>query len=184
MRFINTKNHYGLVAILLHWIMAIVIIGLFIVGKIMIDLDYYDPNYHVFPWWHKSFGLLIAILLLLRILWKWKNPRVSPVQSIKPIEIKLAKIGHALLYLLILVCCISGVLISTAEGAGIDFFGWFEVPSVIANGKSQTELAGDIHEISTLALIVLSVLHLLAALKHHFINKDNTLKRMFSTKTN
>ena len=162
--------------------MALFIVGLFILGTIMVDLDYYDPNYHVFPWWHKSFGLLIAFLLTFRLLWKWKNPKVSPIKSSKPLEIKLSKIVHAVLYLLILICCISGVMISTAEGVGIEFFNWFEIPAIIANGASQADLAGKIHEFSTLALVISAGLHLLAALKHHFINKDNTLKRMLSPK--
>ena len=182
MQFTNTTTNYGLVTILLHWLMAVIIIGLFILGKIMHDLDYYDPNYHVFPWWHKSFGLVIAFMLVLRLIWKWKNPKVSEITPIKPIELKLSKIVHALLYLLILVCCISGMMISTAEGAGIDFFGWFEIPAIVANGESQAELAGEIHETSTLALVILISLHFLAALKHHFIDKDKTLKRMLSTK--
>jgi len=182
MQIYNTKNNYGLVSILLHWVMAIIIIGLFVLGTIMHDLDYYDPNYHVFPWWHKSFGLVIAFMLILRLIWKWRNPKVKEISSIKPIELKLSILVHILLYILILVSCISGVMISTAEGAGIDFFGWFEVPAVFANGESQAELAGEIHETSTLALIILASLHLLAALKHHFFDKDKTLKRMLSTK--
>ena len=182
MKITNTENNFGLIAILLHWIMAVIIIGLFVLGKIMHDLDYYDPNYHVFPWWHKSFGLVIAFLLVFRVFWKWKNPSVIAIKPNKPIELKLAKLVHVLLYLLILICCISGVMISTAERAGIEFFGWFEIPALISNGASQADFAGEIHELSTLALIVLASLHLLAALKHHFINKNNTLKRMLSTK--
>ncbi len=184
MQFKNTKNNYGLIAILLHWLMAIIIIGLFVIGKIMHDMDYYDPNYHVFPWWHKSFGLLIVVLFVFRLIWKLKNPKVSQIQSGKAIELKLAKIAHALMYLLILICCVSGVMISTAEGAGIEFFGWFDIPAFIANGEPQADLAGEIHEISTLALIVLAAMHFLAAIKHHFINRNDTLKRMLSTKIN
>ena len=62
MNILNTKNNFGIVSILIHWIMAIIIVGLFVIGKTMIDLDYYDANYHVYPWWHKSFGLLIVFI--------------------------------------------------------------------------------------------------------------------------
>ena len=184
MQLTNTNKNFGLVSILLHWIMAMIIVGLFILGKIMHELDYYDTYYHILPWWHKSFGLAIAFFLVIRLFWKWVNPAVSAITPNKPIELKVAKLVHALLYLLILICCISGVMISTAEGAGIEFFGWFEIPAIVSNGASQADLAGEIHEISTLALLVLAGLHMLAALKHHFINKNNTLKRMLSTKTN
>lgn len=182
MQYTNTQNNFGLVAILLHWIMAIIIVCLFIIGKIMHDLDYYDPNYHVFPWWHKSFGLLILFLFIFRLFWKWKNPQVLAIISNSPLELKLSKIVHAILYLLILICCMSGVMISTAEGASIEFFNWFELPAIISHGSSQADLAGEIHEISTLTLIILANLHMLAGFKHHFINKNNTLKRMLSTK--
>ena len=183
MQFKNTQHQYGIVTILIHWLMAILIIGLFVLGKIMSDLDYYDPNYHVYPWWHKSFGLVVTFMLVFRIIWKWTNPKVETIKSIKPIEVKLSKIMHAILYMSVFICCISGVMISTAEGAGIEFFNWFEIPALISSGSSQADLAGEIHEISTLTLIVIASIHLFAGLKHHFINKNNTLKRMLSPKT-
>ena len=75
MQLTNTNNNFGLITIMIHWIMAVLIVGLFILGTIMVDLDYYDPNYHVFPWWHKSFGLIITFMFVFRLIWKWKNWR-------------------------------------------------------------------------------------------------------------
>ncbi len=183
MKLTNSQNSYGLISILLHWLMAALIIGLFVVGKIMVDLDYYDPNYQVFPWWHKSFGLIVGLLLIFRLIWKWKNTNVLRLKTITTLEMKLSKIVHACLYLLLLICCISGILISTAKGASIELFNWIEIPAVLAYGSTQADLAGQIHELSTLALVILAGLHCLAALKHHFINKNDTLRRMLSTKT-
>ncbi|MBL4659422.1 MAG: cytochrome b/b6 domain-containing protein [Alcanivoracaceae bacterium] len=183
MKIYNTKENFGLITILIHWIMAIIIIGLFILGKYMLSLDYYDSFYHIGPWWHKSFGLLILFLLILRLIWKTTNPKVKPLPNNKLHEIKLAKTMQYLLYILMIICCMSGVLISTAEDAGVSFFDILELPAFIANGESQAELAGEIHEYSTLALILLAALHLLAAFKHHFIDKDKTLLRILTTKT-
>ena len=178
MQLKNTANNYGVVSIFIHWIMAIIIIGLFILGQYMVDLDYYDSNYQTAPWLHKSFGLLIAFLLIFRIIWKIMNPKVMPLSHFKKNEIKLAKVMQYSMYILIILCCISGAMISTAEGAGISFFGLFEIPAIIANGKEQAELAEEFHEFVTLALIIVAAIHMLAALKHHFIDKDTTLKRM------
>lgn len=175
----NSENSYGVVTIVLHWLMAIIIIGLFVLGKYMMSLDYYDPFYHTGPVWHKSLGLLIAFLLIFRLFWKFSNPKVSSVKTHKNYEIVLALIIKNLLYLLIFICCMSGLLISMAEGAGVAFFNIFDVPAIISYGSKQADIAGDVHEISTFLLILLSSMHMIAALKHHFIDKDNTLKRMF-----
>lgn len=181
MKIKNSSNGFGLITILIHWLMAFIIIALFVVGKYMVDLDYYDPYYHIAPWWHKSFGLLIAALLILRIIWRISNQKVEELQSYKPLEIQAAKIMQYLLYLLILFCCISGYMISTAEDAGVSFFDWFDVPALISNGEQQADFAGEIHEYATTVLIILAALHALAALKHHFIDKDKTLIRMLKT---
>ena len=181
---LNTENSFGLITIAIHWIMALFIIGLFIIGKYMVSLDYYDPFYHTGPWWHKSFGLVIGFMLVYRIIWKIQNPTVKPFDSYKKYEISLAKLIQTLLYIILIVCCISGVMISTAEGAGISFFDLFEIPALIAMGKSQAELAGETHYYATYTLIILAGLHMLAALKHHFLDKDITLLRILRTNFN
>ena len=73
---------------------------------------------------------------------------------------------------------LSGYLISTADGRGIEVFNWFEVPGLGSFIENQEDLAGQVHEYAAYILIGLSSLHALAALKHHFMNKDNTLKKM------
>jgi cytochrome b561 len=86
--------------------------------------------------------------------------------------------AHGLLYLLLFVAMISGYLITTADGSSISVFGWFEVPSVTGRIRGMEDTAGAVHYWSTWALVVLAGLHALAALKHHFIDRDATLKRM------
>lgn len=178
----NSKDGFGVISILLHWIMAVIIIGLFILGKYMLSLDYYDPNYHVFPWWHKSFGLLIVFLLIFRLIWKSINTIVIPLTHHKKIEIYFAKVVQLLLYILLVLCCISGYMISTADAVGVSFFDLFEVPATLAKGEQQTEWAQEIHYYSTYGLIILASFHMLGALKHHFIDKDVTLKRILTTR--
>ena len=82
------------------------------------------------------------------------------------------------MYLLIFVIFSSGYLISTEDGRGIDVFTWFTVPSLGALFENQADIAGNIHFYAAWSLVIIASIHALAALKHHFINKDNTLRKM------
>lgn len=169
-------------AVLLHWLMALLMIGLFAAGLYMTDLGYYDSLYHIIPWWHKSVGLLVMVLLVVRVIWRVTNPIPKPLATHQSWEIKTATLTHRFLYLLILLIGVSGYLISTAKGKGIEFFGWFEIPALQELSADNTDLAGDIHYYLALTLILLAAAHASAALKHHFIDRDNTLKHMILRK--
>ena len=177
----NTKTGYGLISRSLHWVMVLLLTTLFIMGLYMTSLDYYDPLYHSLPWWHKSMGLLVFFLLVKRVLWKLINPQPTPLKTHQQWEQIVAKLTHTLFYLLIFSIVVSGYFISTAKGKGIEFFNLFEIPAITTQLQEETaDLIGNAHEIMAISLAVLVVLHALAALKHHFIDKDNTLKRMIS----
>ena len=174
----NSEQSYGLVSRLLHWLMVPLVWGLFGLGLYMTSLDYYHPWYHAAPWWHKSFGLLALLLLGLRFSWRMLQPRPRPLPSHAYWEILLARITHGMLYLLLLLICISGYLIATLKGQGIEFFDWLQVPAIIGPMEDPDDLLGQTHLWLAVALISLSLLHALAALKHHFVDRDPTLKRM------
>ncbi len=177
----NTTVSFGLISKTLHWSMAVILVGLFAVGLYMTDLDYYDALYHTLPWWHKSFGLLVMALLIIRYIWKRLNPEPQALTSHKNWEVFLAQFIQKLFYVLILLIGLSGYFISTAKGKGIEFFGWFEVPAITqAIEEERADLVGEIHQVLAITLIVLAVLHAAAALKHHFIDKDETLNRMIN----
>lgn len=178
MRFMNTKAGYGFVAILLHWLMALLIIGLFVLGVYMVDLDYYSKWYNTAPWWHKSVGMVTFVLLLARIVWLMVNQRPLPLFSYKPWEIVAAKVTHVLFYVLLLLISISGYFITTAKGASIDMFGWFDIPAVTHLDKDQAEISGMIHEMAAYLVVLLFLLHVCATVKHHFLDKDATLIRI------
>ncbi len=172
----NTANSYGWVSIIAHWLSAFVVIGLFGLGYWMVDLDYYSSWYKTGPDIHRSIGILLAILIVARIVWKIVNTNPKPIGS--TLEKKAAHAVHGLLYLILLVIFTSGYLISTADGRGIDVFNWFTVPSMGEFIKNQEDLAGEVHEILAYTLMGLVGLHALAALFHHFVHKDKTLSRM------
>ena len=172
----NTTQNYGWVAKSLHWMSAVVVIGMFASGWWMVELNYYSDWYRTAPFIHKSIGVLLLLLTLLRLCWKANN--MSPDAVGNAFEQFMAKAAHTVLYLLIVVICVSGYLISTADGRGIEVFNWFVLPSFGELFSQQADIAGLIHKFSAYGLMGLVLLHALAALKHHFIDKDNTLKRM------
>lgn len=173
----NTPQRFGFVTISLHWLMALTIAGLFALGLYMSDMSYADRFYHQAPWIHKSIGVLVFFTLMMRWIWHRFSPTPMPLPASRR-EHLAAKTAHALLYLLILATTISGYLMSTAKGHGVSVFDWFELPAVPAFLPAQEDLAGEIHEIIAYVLIALALLHAAAAIKHHFWNKDATLKRM------
>ncbi len=174
----NTKNSYGWIAIILHWLLAVLIIGLFVMGIWMRDLGYYDTWYHRAPDLHKSLGLLTFFLLLLRYVWRLSNPLPDPSPKLALWEINSSRVAHAGMYLLTLVVILSGYLIATADDRGVSFFDWFVLPVGFPVFESQEDIAGEIHEVVAWVMMGLVLLHTLASLKHHFIDKDETLMRM------
>jgi len=178
----NTRDSFGWVSISLHWIMAIGIIAMYFLGDYMVDLDYYDKWYKDAPDIHKSIGVIIGILMLVRLLWNQLQAKPDHLNPKTLRMNKVASIAHYLLYLSVFVIVISGYLISTANGQGIEIFGFFEIPALFPDDKDRGELAGDIHELLGLGFMLLIFVHALEALFHHFFKKDRTLKRMLGNR--
>lgn len=174
----NSHSRFGIVSIGLHWLVALAVFGLFGLGYYMVDLTYYDDWYRSAPHIHRSIGLLLLVTVVTRVIWRLANTQPAPLASHQRWEVLAAHLVHGLLYLLLFVAMISGYLISTLDGSSIDVFDWFSVPSVTGQMRFLEEIVGSIHYWATWALVVLSGLHGLAAVKHHVIDKDNTLRRM------
>ncbi|MCO4322570.1 cytochrome b [Aliidiomarina quisquiliarum] len=179
MRIKNSPSAYGLVSIILHWLIAIVVLGMFALGYWMVDLGYYNPWYHKAPALHKSIGVVLFALLAFRVIWRFTNQPVQPVASHSPWVRTGAKIAHLLMYVMLFTIVFSGYLISTADGAGVLVFGLFEVPATLQGLPDQADLAGFIHKYVAWALMVTVFIHAVAALKHHWFEGDETLVRMF-----
>jgi cytochrome b561 len=175
---LNDRDGYGVVAIGLHWLVAIAVYGLFSLGLWMRSLGYYDSWYQLGPWWHKSIGVMLFFILMFRLVWRIGNPRPDHLPTHKPYERVVALWVHGLLYLILFVLMISGYLISTADGRPLEVFGWFTIPATISGLEHQEDIAGKVHLYLAWSLVVLSALHGLAALKHHVLDHDMTLMRM------
>lgn len=171
-------SNFSLLRIAFHWLIAIAILSLFLLGEWMEGLDYYHSWYNRAPDWHRSVGMLLLAVVLLRMVWRLAGEKVAALHTHKAWEKLLGRLMHLLLDMFTLLVLLSGYFISTAGGKAVSVFGWFEVPAVFGGIKQQESIAGQWHEWLAIALLVLAGLHAMAALKHHFVDRDDTLRRM------
>ncbi len=182
MALLNGKSDYGWLSITLHWLMAVGVFGLFMLGFWMVDLDYYSSWYNRAPHIHESLGMVFAILLMTRLAARWLNPPPPPLGSLSAVEKIAALTVHRLFYLLMLAIVITGYGISSAGDRAVPVFDWFTVPAVPLPLEQQEDVAGKWHRWIGWALIIAGALHGLAAIKHHFIDRDRTLRRIVGLK--
>ncbi|HKJ76265.1 MAG TPA: cytochrome b [Gammaproteobacteria bacterium] len=178
MRLRNDANRYGMVAVVLHWTVALLILTLFGLGLWMTGLGYYDPWYQKGPALHKGLGVTLFALVVLRLVWRAANRRPEPLSDHAAWERRLAPAVHGLLYLLLFAVMLAGYLISTADGRPVEVFGLFAVPATLSGLEHQEDIAGEVHFALAVTLVTLAGLHAAAALKHHFLDRDRTLLRM------
>lgn len=173
----NTLQAYGSVAKGFHWIVALGVIGLLGMGLYMTRLDPSPAMFQIYAL-HKSIGITILALAVLRVLWRFSNPHPQSLPNHLPWEKALSRVIHFLLYVSLFVMPLSGWIMSSAKGFSVSVFGWFTLPDFVKPNDALAGLAADIHEIAAYTLIVMVGLHFAGALKHHVIDRDSTLRRM------
>ena len=177
MQWRNSSAGYGAVAKFLHWSIVILIIAQYVIIEAADELpDGPDKLAGIAN--HKSVGMLILGLALVRIAWKLLNggqPGPAPMPRAQRIA---AAAGHGLLYVLILAQPLTGWIMSSAGGHPTGFFGLFEFPMLMGENHDLHEALEEVHETLFNAVAVVAVLHALAALFHHVWMKDDTLRRM------
>jgi cytochrome b561 len=173
----NTIESYGLVAKFFHWLIFLLIATLLAVGFLMTDMENSPDKFFVYGI-HKSVGITVLLLALIRLGWKMAN--VAPVlpSSLHQVEKFLAHAGHAFLYVLMIAMPLSGWMMSSASGFPVSVFGLFTLPDLVAPDKELKALLVDTHYLLAIVIIVVVSLHILAALTHHFYYKNNVLRRM------
>ena len=177
MRIKNSLNDYGLIAILLHWLMAILLIGLLALGLYMVRLPINLEKLQLYGW-HKEYGILALILVMIRLGWRLAN---TTPRLLLPLWEKIAaRTVHWAFYGFMLAMPITGWVITSAAGLPVSFFGLVVLPNIVSPNAGLMKLFQEFHEWLGYGLIATIVLHTSSALKHHFINKDNILRRMFS----
>lgn len=194
----TTTQRYTRVAIVLHWLIAIFIFAMLALGLYMVELPKEAPKqlaFDLFDWglytWqmsepgsprmfyfnlHKSVGLSLLALIVLRIVWRVTHRPPAMLSSYRPWERKLATGTHHLFYLLMVVIPITGLMMSLNSKFGINWFGIHLFDGV--DNKSVRDTFEEMHEFATTLIMLLLVLHIGGGLKHKFLDKDATLTRM------
>lgn len=195
---LNSTTRYTRTAVILHWVIAIGIFAMFALGWFMTELPKEAPKqmaYDLFDLglytWrlaeeasprtfyfnlHKSIGVTLLALIVIRILWRVTHRPPAMLSSYRAWERKLATGTHHLLYLFMIALPVSGVIMATYSKYGIK---WFGIPFIKGlDNNEMREVFEQIHEIFGLIILVMIILHITGALKHKFIDKDETLKRM------
>lgn len=167
---------YSKPAIALHWLIALAIFVTFPLGVYMSDLPLSPERIKLFSW-HKWLGITILVLAVLRLLWRAAH-KPPPAVSMPRWQRFSSSAVHVLLYLLIVAIPLSGWLMSSAKGVQTVWFGVIPLPDLLPKDKALGRLLTDVHETLNYTLLGLVVLHVAAALKHHFIDRDATLRRM------
>ena len=172
----NTENSYGSAAKGFHWIIGLLMIGLVILGLTMGDFE--APFKFKLYGWHKALGIIVLGLAALRLIWRFINVQPKSIPTHKPWERILAHTAHWALYASMFIMPLSGWAMSSAGGHAVSLFGWVTLPPLVEKSKELGGIFHEIHEYAGFTLIALIILHAVGAIKHHFIDRDDTLRRM------
>ena len=173
----NTTESYGAVTQLLHWIMFLLIVWIITVGFVMTDMENGPDKFQLYGM-HKTTGVIILFLVVLRIIWKQLNTSPLLPNTLDEWQKYAARAGHVLLYALMVSMPLSGWAMSSAAGFAVSVFGWFTLPNIVAPNKELLAAFRELHEIGAYLFIITILLHITAALLHHFYYRDNVLQRI------
>ena len=165
---------------LLHWLIALLLGVTFGLGLWLASLGLFDSRQAGVGLWHKSLGALVAVLMLLRLLWRWRLSALPAIGS--RLEQRLAQLVQGLMYVLVFVAGSSGYLLATGSGRALEWFGLLHVPSLFALGSGMLDQVKQVHEAAAWLLVALTVLHVLAVFKHQLLDGDPVLRRMLGKK--
>ncbi len=177
MQLKDTTDTFGLSSILFHWVTALLIIGLFIMGQILEEMPR-GPEKGELMDLHKSLGMLLLILVFVRLAWRIMQGFPQAANSSATFLNIVSRLWHWALLIIIVAIPVSGFISSDAGFSDVPFFGLFTFPDIVSFDHQLHEQFEDIHVVLTKIIVPLVLIHVLAAFKHHFWDKDATLKRM------
>ncbi|MEC4720223.1 cytochrome b [Noviherbaspirillum sp. CPCC 100848] len=171
-------QRYTLPAILMHWLIGLLIIAAFALGVTMVDIPGITPTKLKYFSWHKWLGITVLGLACLRLLWRLGHKAPAYPASMANWQQSAAHGLHGLLYVLMFAIPVSGYLYSLAAGVPVVYLGIIPMPALIEPNPELKTLLKSVHYWLNMTLLALFVLHVAAALKHQFIDRDGVLKRM------
>lgn len=173
----NSSERWGWVSITIHWLTVLMVLSLVVVGLLMQEMANSPSKIEVYAL-HKSFGLTVLALTVLRLLWRLVAGTPAAVPGMPRWQHLAAQASHAALYVILLAMPLSGWLYNSASGFPLKWFGLFSLPKLSAYDADVKAFALAMHEWLFIALAVIVLVHALAALKHHYFDRDATLARM------
>ncbi len=169
---------YHAAAKTLHWLTALAVFGLLGVGLWMTGLPIGLQKLQVYNW-HKWIGLVVLVLTVLRLMWRWRHPPPPLPDTLRRWERALAPIGHWALLLLLVAMPTSGWLMSSAAGVSVSWFGVLPMPNLVSPDPALFERLRSVHFVLSRCLIVVAALHIAAVLHHDVLRRDGIFRRMW-----
>ncbi len=169
---------YTRIAILLHWLIAVMIVGAFSLGLVMADMPGITPTKLKYFSWHKWSGITILALVCLRLLWRLAHRAPPYPAGMARWQQSAANGLHGLLYVLMFAVPVSGYFYTLAAGVPVVYFGLIALPVLIEPNPELKPILKEIHFWLNMLMAASVGAHVAAALKHHFVDKDGVLKRM------
>jgi cytochrome b561 len=169
---------YTTVAIAFHWVVAILVLTMIGLGLYMTGVPKGSPDRAFYFNLHKSIGVTTAVLVIVRLWWRSRNPPPFLPTTMPGWEVKASKISHALLYMCTIVMPLSGFAATQFTKYGVNYFGLFKIPPMGSENKIVYDLLQGVHGVTAVLLIALVVVHILAAFKHLLIDRDKVFQRM------
>jgi len=174
-----TTIRYTTTAILLHWLMALLIFAVFPLGLYMPDLKLSPAKLQLYSY-HKWIGIMLLMLAVLRVLWRSTHTPPPLPDTIARWQQIASGALHQLLYVLMLVVPMSGWLMSSAKGVQTVLFGLFPLPDLVVRDKASGHFLENLHQNLNYLLLLLVVAHIIAALKHRYLDHDEVMARMLT----
>lgn len=171
------RSRWGGASISLHWLSLLVVLSAGVIGLLMDQLPRGVTKLQVYAL-HKSLGLTVIALTVIRLLWRLASKPPTPLGGTPAWQEGIARLTHAGLYLLLLLVPFSGWWYNSTSGFALQYFGLFNVPALVATDLGLKHQAKDIHQLLFYVLCGLVAVHAAAALVHHYIWRDRTLVRM------
>ena len=168
---------YNPISVVFHWLMAAIIVATWSIAIVVSDMPLSPARITGYSW-HKWLGVTVFFLVLLRLAWRATHPAPQLEIKMPAWQERAMQLTHIALYLLMIVIPLVGWLMSSAKGYTVNYFGLFELPDLLSKDKALGHQLKDLHEYLADVLVALVCLHVLAALKHQFIDRDGLLSRM------
>ena len=181
----NTTTRYGVISQGIHWLIVALIITQYVLATLAHNAEHDRATHPAAALQqlallarHKSVGLTIFALAVLRLLWRWYSPPPPFPPTMPRWQVNAARLTHYAFYALLFLLPISGLVMSAASNYPVSYFGLFTIPNVVAPDEALKEVMKERHEMLFDILVVVAIVHVIAAFKHHFVDRDDVFRRM------